>query len=118
MASELIRAETLTETVRKTGFGGARRPWVASGPPRPGARPVATGLVHHPGLARGWDEHPPADVSVGIGIQEELITALRGSSSWATSAYILTYDEHGGYFDHVAPSVLDAFGAGIRVPTG
>lgn len=52
-----------------------------------------------------------------MGIQEELITALRGSSSWTTSAYILTYDEHGGYVDHVAPPVLDAFGAGIRVPT-
>jgi phospholipase C len=70
-----------------------------------------------PSFARGWDEHPPADVSVGMGIQEELITALRRSSAWDTSAYILTYDEHGGYFDHVPPPILDAFGAGIRVPT-
>jgi phospholipase C len=70
-----------------------------------------------PSFARGWDEHPPADVSVGMGIQQELITALRNSSAWATSAYILTYDEHGGYFDHVAPPQVDAFGLGIRVPT-
>jgi phospholipase C len=70
-----------------------------------------------PSFARGWDEHPPADVSVGMGIQEELITALRSSSAWDTSAYILTYDEHGGYFDHVAPPQVDAFGLGIRVPT-
>ncbi|TMK56066.1 MAG: twin-arginine translocation signal domain-containing protein [Actinobacteria bacterium] len=70
-----------------------------------------------PSYARGWDEHPPADVSVGMGIQEELVTALRASSAWDTSAYVITYDEHGGYFDHVAPPQLDAFGLGIRVPT-
>jgi phospholipase C len=70
-----------------------------------------------PSYARGWDEHPPADVSVGMGIQRELISALRQSSAWPSSAYILTYDEAGGYFDHVAPQQLDAFGLGIRVPT-
>jgi len=70
-----------------------------------------------PSYARGWDEHPPADVSVGMGIQQELITALMQSSAWPTSAYIHTYDEGGGYFEHVAPKQLDAFGLGIRVPT-
>ena len=68
-------------------------------------------------FAHGWDEHPPADVSVGMDIQEDLITALRESSAWESSAFLLTYDEHGGYFDHVAPLQLDAFGLGIRVPT-
>ncbi len=70
-----------------------------------------------PSFARGWDEHPPADVSVGMGIQEELVTALRDSSAWESSVYLITYDEHGGYFEHVAPPALDAFGAGIRIPT-
>jgi phospholipase C len=70
-----------------------------------------------PSFARGWDEHPPADVSVGMGIQQELITALQNSSAWASSAYILTYDENGGYFDHVGPPQVDAFGLGMRVPT-
>jgi phospholipase C len=50
-------------------------------------------------------------------IQEDLITGLRDSSAWESSAFLLTYDEHGGYFDHVAPPQLDAFGLGIRVPT-
>jgi phospholipase C len=70
-----------------------------------------------PSFAHGWDEHPPADVSVGMGIQQELITALMQSSAWNSSAYILTYDEAGGYFDHVRPPQLDAFGLGIRLPT-
>lgn len=70
-----------------------------------------------PSYARGWDEHPPASVAVGMGIQEELITALRASAAWDNSAYIITYDEHGGYFDHVPPPQVDAFGLGIRIPT-
>ena len=40
-----------------------------------------------------------------------------GGPQWDSSAYILTYDEHGGYFDHVAPPQADAYGLGIRVPT-
>ena len=69
-----------------------------------------------PSFHRGLDEHPPADVSVGMGIQQQLITALRESPMWDSSAFLLTYDEHGGYFDHVAPPQVDAFGLGIRVP--
>ena len=65
----------------------------------------------------GWDEHPPADISVGMNLQQELITALQQSSSWASSVYLLTYDESGGFFDHVAPPQLDAYGLGPRVPT-
>ena len=65
----------------------------------------------------GWDEHPPADVTVGMGFQEELVTALRDRRSGTAPAYILTYDEHGGYFDHVAPPQVDAFGLGVRIPT-
>ena len=68
-------------------------------------------------FSMGWDEHPPADVSVGMDIQRELITALQLSSAWAGAAYILTYDESGGFFDHVPPPKLDAYGLGIRVPT-
>jgi phospholipase C len=69
-----------------------------------------------PSFARGLDEHPPADVSGGMGIQEDLISALRESTAWQHSVFLLTYDEHGGYFDHVRPPQLDAFGLGIRVP--
>jgi phospholipase C len=70
-----------------------------------------------PSFARGWDEHPPANIQVGMGIQQELVTALMASSAWQSSAYILTYDESGGYFEHVPSPQLDAYGLGIRVPT-
>jgi phospholipase C len=51
-----------------------------------------------------------------MGLQEELITAVRESPIWDSSAYLLTYDEHGGFFDHVAPPQVDAYGLGVRVP--
>jgi phospholipase C len=63
------------------------------------------------------DEHPPAPITYGMDLQQILITALMDSPQWDRSAYILTYDESGGYFDHVAPPQLDAFGLGFRVPT-
>jgi phospholipase C len=81
---------------------------------RTGRLPQVSWLI--PSFARGWDEHPPADVSVGMGIQQELITALRQSSLWDSSAFLLAYDEHGGYFDHVPPPQVDSFGLGVRVP--
>jgi phospholipase C len=38
------------------------------------------------------------------------------SSSWSTTAFLLTYDEHGGFFDHMPPPRIDAYGVGVRVP--
>jgi phospholipase C len=70
-----------------------------------------------PSFSEQVDEHPPASVAGGMRIQQELITALQQSSAWPDSAYVLTYDEAGGFFDHVPPPQLDAFGLGIRVPT-
>ncbi|MDX6473745.1 MAG: phospholipase [Gaiellaceae bacterium] len=81
---------------------------------RKGQLPQVSWVI--PSYARQWDEHPPADVSVGMGLQQDLIDALRHSPQWDSSAFLLTYDEHGGYFDHVAPPQFDAYGLGVRVP--
>src|SRR5207249_4446587 len=62
-------------------------------------------------------EHPPYDMNLGQNKQQQLIQALMQSPLWSSSAYILTYDENGGFFDHVPPPVLDAYGLGFRVPT-
>jgi phospholipase C len=69
-----------------------------------------------PSFSMELDEHPPANVGVGMGFQAQTIEALRGSPHWGKSAFLLTYDEHGGFFDHVPPPQVDAFGLGIRVP--
>ncbi len=62
-------------------------------------------------------EHPPYPIGIGAANQKGFINALMKSSYWKTAAYIFTYDEGGGFFDHVTPPVFDAYGAGIRVPT-
>ena len=49
------------------------------------------------------DEHPPANVQVGEKFTHDVMQALVNSPNWSSSAMFLTYDEHGGYYDHVAP---------------
>jgi phospholipase C len=62
-----------------------------------------------PAIDAGRDEHPtvddtaPDDIQLGAAYIETLINGLMQSSSWDSSAFILTYDENGGLYDHVAP---------------
>ena len=64
------------------------------------------------------NEHPGyADLISGEQHTLELINAVRNGPDWATTAIIITYDEHGGFWDHVAPPVVDRWGPGLRVPT-
>jgi phospholipase C len=49
------------------------------------------------------DEHPPADVQAGEAWTRTLYDALVKSSIWSTTALIWTYDEGGGFADHVPP---------------
>ena len=62
------------------------------------------------------DEHPPENIQTGQAQMQQIIEAVQASPAWANSAILLTYDEGGGFFDHVAPPQLDAYGPGIRVP--
>ena len=62
------------------------------------------------------NEHPPADVHLGQKKMAQVIKALMASSAWKSSVLFLTYDEGGGFFDHVAPPQVDAYGLGFRVP--
>jgi len=63
-----------------------------------------------PGFTTGLDEHPAVDDSelggnVQLGSQYvlTLVNALMQSSSWQDSVFILTWDEYGGFYDHVPP---------------
>jgi phospholipase C len=49
------------------------------------------------------DEHPPANIQVGQQFVAGVVNALFRSPDWPSSAFFLTYDEHGGYFDHMSP---------------
>ena len=51
----------------------------------------------------GTSQHPLDDVTGGERLIKEVYEAIRGSPVWESSMLIITYDEHGGFFDHVPP---------------
>jgi phospholipase C len=63
------------------------------------------------------NEHPGyADLMSGQEHIAKMIEALMASPQWKSTAIIVTYDENGGRWDHVAPPVVDRWGPGSRVP--
>ncbi len=75
------------------------------------------------------DEHPHGDVRDGQSLVQDCLQAFVESSHWQRGVFFLTYDEWGGFFDHVRPPRMpddrgtakddqENFGqAGFRVPT-
>jgi phospholipase C len=77
------------------------------------------------------DQHPPHDMRLGEYLIAEVYDILRSSPYWEKSLLVVTYDEHGGFFDRVSPPALvpspdgkksrhppfDFTRLGVRVPT-
>jgi phospholipase C len=61
-------------------------------------------------------DHPPESLCDGENWAVEIINAIMQSEFWNSTAIFLTWDDWGGYYDHVAPPHLDYFGLGMRVP--
>jgi phospholipase C len=62
------------------------------------------------------DEHPPTDIRKGQLYVSQVINALRAGPNWKDTVLFFTYDEHGGYYDHVASPASPQGGA--RTPDG
>lgn len=63
------------------------------------------------------NEHPGyTDVITGDTYLAAKINTIKASPIWNDCVIIITYDEHGGFWDHVAPPVIDKWGPGSRVP--
>ena len=73
------------------------------------------------------DDHPPGDVCRGQRLIARIYPALASSPAWPKTMLIITYDEHGGFYDHALPPGHNSPGPpdddqthhvyGLRVPT-
>ena len=61
-------------------------------------------------------EHPPGDVTAGQDWTEGAINSIMTSTMWPNCVIFLTWDESGGFYDHVPPPQVDEWGYGFRVP--
>ncbi len=63
------------------------------------------------------DEHPGyAAILAGDRKAAEMVEKIRNSPAWGSTIIIVTHDENGGTWDHVAPPRIDRWGPGTRVP--
>jgi phospholipase C len=73
------------------------------------------------------DDHPPTPIENGQRLLWRILQSLKATEAWANTMLIVTYDEHGGFYDHVTPPLITAPCAndvalgfthyGVRVPT-
>jgi phospholipase C len=65
-----------------------------------------------------YNEHPgDTDLFAGETRTAEILTRLKQSPQWGSMLVIVTYDEYGGFWDHVPPPKGDRWGPATRVPT-
>lgn len=64
----------------------------------------------------GESDHPPAPLEAAENFVARMVNAVARSRDWATTAIFVTWDDWGGFYDHVPPPKLDGVGLGPRVP--
>ena len=68
-----------------------------------------------PGQASQSD-HPPQAVQPAQNFVSSVVNAIMKSPAWSSTAIFVTWDDYGGWYDHVPPPVVDGIGLGPRVP--
>ena len=61
-------------------------------------------------------EHPEYNFCYGENWTTEVVNAIMRSPMWRDTAIFISWDDFGGFYDHVPPVVVDPFGLGVRVP--
>ena len=89
--------------------------WIMPGSWKPPTLPAV--FKDNATLENSVSEHPPARSDVGMDYVSYLVNQVMQSPSWQSTAIVITWDDWGGFYDHVAPPTIDAYGNGFRVPT-
>ncbi|MCC7077945.1 MAG: alkaline phosphatase family protein [Acidimicrobiia bacterium] len=63
-------------------------------------------VMIEPGYLVGTDDHPPRNTQPAQRFMHDVVEAVRLSPLWPRTALVITYDEWGGFFDHVPPPEL------------
>ncbi|HZU97426.1 MAG TPA: alkaline phosphatase family protein, partial [Planctomycetota bacterium] len=64
-----------------------------------------------------YSEHPAlSEVTQGADWTKQIVNAIGASQYWQDCAIFITWDDFGGFYDHVPPPQIDAVGLGFRVP--
>jgi len=77
-----------------------------------GALPAVSWIV----VGSGLSEHPPASTCQGENWTVQQLNAVMQGPDWNSTVVFLTWDDFGGFYDHVPPPTVDGFGFGPRVP--
>ena len=64
------------------------------------------------------DDHPHADIRRGQALIAKVVNAVMQSPNWASTVLVITYDEWGGFFEHVVPPVLPDTPGAAALPPG
>jgi phospholipase C len=83
--------------------------WITPGEWRPPIEPSS--------CKGSMSEHPPARIDCGMDYVAYLVNRVMESQYWQSSAIVITWDDYGGFYDHVPPPRVDMYGEGFRVPT-
>mmetsp|Transcript_34918 Transcript_34918/g.53604 ORF Transcript_34918/g.53604 Transcript_34918/m.53604 type:complete len:172 (-) Transcript_34918:448-963(-) len=98
--TNIVRMENFYEDVRQ-----GRLPEYTFINPSESVQKDKWNKTHNWGLPN--DQHPPHSMQEGERLIKNVYEALRNSSFWNETLFVLNYDEHGGYFDHVSPPQID-----------
>jgi phospholipase C len=66
--------------------------------------------------SQAFSEHPPSLVTAGQAFVTRVIDTIMKGPDWSSTAIFLTWDDWGGFYDHLRPPRVDGEGYGIRVP--
>ena len=61
-------------------------------------------------------DHAPLPTQPAQNFESSIVNSVMSSAAWSSTAIFITWDDFGGYYDHVPPPVVDGIGLGPRVP--